>query len=195
MSYGVVCDQLYKETEHVGEYVVKDPRDGKRWAKAQIEWIIKQVSSPQTCVSFFTKRLQGDRVPTEGIAKQFRAKVQRSQLHRPWIAQVVMSAYPPSQLPRSMAHAGVTTLCIVKSSLAGVKMKVKNQHWWNSKKKLQTAEFDLRVMPGSAALTFQLWSNYRMISREQENLAVIWDEKTPAQPEFANTNRENRQFL
>jgi hypothetical protein len=44
MSYGVVCDQVYKKKEHVGEYVIKDPRDGKLWAKAQIEWIIKEVS-------------------------------------------------------------------------------------------------------------------------------------------------------
>jgi hypothetical protein len=86
-----------------------------------------------------------------------------------------------------MGHAGVTTLCIVESSLAGVKMKVKNQHWWNSKKKHRMAEFDLKVMPGSAALTFQLWSNGKMISREQEDLAIVWDEKVSSRPELANT--------
>ena len=45
LSYGVVCDQVYKEEKHIGEHVVRDPRDGKRWAKAQIEWIIKQASN------------------------------------------------------------------------------------------------------------------------------------------------------
>ncbi|KAF2470561.1 uncharacterized protein BDR25DRAFT_261580 [Lindgomyces ingoldianus] len=169
LSYGVVCDQIYQEENHLGEYVVRDPRDGKRWAKAQIEWIIKQ----------------GDKVPTEGVAKEFRAKIQRSQIGRPWKAQVVMSAYPPDQLPRSMYHEGVTTLCIVESSLLGVKMKVKNKHWWNSKKKHSMAEFDLKVIPGSADLTFQLWSENRMVSREQENLAIVWDDNLRPQAELA----------
>jgi hypothetical protein len=43
LSYGVVCDQLYKEEKHAGENVFTDARDGKRWARFQIEWIIKQV--------------------------------------------------------------------------------------------------------------------------------------------------------
>lgn len=160
LSYGVVCDQTYREQKHLGEHVVRDPRDGKRWAKAQIEWIIKQ----------------GDKVPTEGVAKEFRAKIQRTQVNYPWKAQIVMSSYVAEQLPPSMAHEGVTTLCIVESNLSGVKMKAKNQHWWNSKKKHSMAEFALKVIPGSADIKFQLWSDQRMISKDHQNLEILWDD-------------------
>jgi hypothetical protein len=89
-----------------------------------------------------------------------------------------------------MIHSGVTTLCIVESTLTGVKMEVKNKHWWEFKKKHKVAEFDLKVIPGSADLKFQLWSNENMISRDQENLAVVWDRNGPAprQAELQNTN-------
>ena len=160
LSYGVVCDQVYREDKHVGENIRRDPRDGQRWATAQIEWIIKQ----------------GDKVPIGGVAKEFKAKIERAQLAAPWKAQIVISAYPADQLPPSMAHDGVVTLCIVESSLTGVKTKMLNQHWWSAKKKHSTVEFDLKVIPGSADLTFQLWSDKKMISMKQENVGIVWNE-------------------
>ena len=42
-SYGIVVRELYDPTRHIGEDVVKDPRDGQQWAERQIHWFIKQV--------------------------------------------------------------------------------------------------------------------------------------------------------
>lgn len=43
-SYGVVVRQPYDPIQHVGEDVVIDPRDKKKWAEQQIHWFIRQVS-------------------------------------------------------------------------------------------------------------------------------------------------------
>lgn len=42
-SYGVVVRQPYNPLLHLGEPVVVDPRDGKKWAEKQIDWLVKQV--------------------------------------------------------------------------------------------------------------------------------------------------------
>lgn len=42
-SYGVVVRQPYDPIQHVGEDVVIDPRDKKKWAEQQIHWFIRQV--------------------------------------------------------------------------------------------------------------------------------------------------------
>lgn len=43
-SYGILCRQEYDPSIHLGEDVTIDPRDGKKWAERQINWVILQVS-------------------------------------------------------------------------------------------------------------------------------------------------------
>ena len=44
VNYGVVVNQKYDPEKHQKHVVYKDPRDGKKWALNQIEWLIKEVS-------------------------------------------------------------------------------------------------------------------------------------------------------
>lgn len=44
VSYGVVVNQKYNPKLHLGQKVIRDPRDKKRWAIDQIEWLIHKVS-------------------------------------------------------------------------------------------------------------------------------------------------------
>ena len=47
VSYGVRCRQEYqpdKYKSHVGQKVVEDPLDRKRYVENQIDWFVKQVS-------------------------------------------------------------------------------------------------------------------------------------------------------
>jgi hypothetical protein len=45
VSYGLVVNQPYNPMKHVGEQVVKDPRDKKKWAIGQVEWLIQEAST------------------------------------------------------------------------------------------------------------------------------------------------------
>lgn len=49
LSYGVVVSQKYDPNRHLGQKVVRDHRDKKRWAIDQIEWLIYKVSGPIHC--------------------------------------------------------------------------------------------------------------------------------------------------
>lgn len=42
-SYGIVVREVYDPSRHIGEDVIRDPRDGQQWAERQIHWFIKQV--------------------------------------------------------------------------------------------------------------------------------------------------------
>ena len=47
VSYGVRCREAYqpeKNKTHLGQKVVRDPRDGKLYVENQIDWFVKQVS-------------------------------------------------------------------------------------------------------------------------------------------------------
>lgn len=44
-SYGILVRHLYDQTQHQGEHVVVDPRDGRKWATQQIHWLIKKVQT------------------------------------------------------------------------------------------------------------------------------------------------------
>lgn len=46
VSYGVRCRDRYddKNKAHVGQKVVRDPRDGLTYVENQIDWFVKQVS-------------------------------------------------------------------------------------------------------------------------------------------------------
>ena len=43
VSYGLVVNQPYNPTKHAGQKMVKDPRDKKKWAIGQVEWLIHEV--------------------------------------------------------------------------------------------------------------------------------------------------------
>lgn len=45
VSFGILSRELYDPRKHVGEKVVQDPHDKRRWAEGQINWILKQVGS------------------------------------------------------------------------------------------------------------------------------------------------------
>ena len=45
VSYGVVVNQRYDPQRHYNQVIYKDPRDKKKWALNQIEWLIKEVCS------------------------------------------------------------------------------------------------------------------------------------------------------
>jgi hypothetical protein len=49
VSYGLVVNQRYNPKTHIGEKVMRDPRDRKRWAIGQVEWLIRQVSKRPSC--------------------------------------------------------------------------------------------------------------------------------------------------
>lgn len=47
VSYGVRCREEYqpdKNKAHVGQHVVLDSRDGKKYVENQIDWFVKQVN-------------------------------------------------------------------------------------------------------------------------------------------------------
>ena len=44
VSYGLVVNQRYNAEKNIGERVVRDPWDRKRWAIGQVEWLIRQAS-------------------------------------------------------------------------------------------------------------------------------------------------------
>jgi hypothetical protein len=121
---------------------------------------------------------QGDIVTEEGISKRFKAKLQPAQLRRPWKAQFVMSTVPREQLPSSIARDSVKNLCIIEAKLDNVSKTVRNHHWWNLGTRYELAVFDVRLIPGSADLKFQLLNNNRLINDEQDSVEVTWEAAT-----------------
>ena len=54
---------------------------------------------------------------------------------------------------------GAELLCKINSDLSTAdetKFKIKNRHWWQSKKKYMRVQYDIRVVIGPADLTFEL---------------------------------------
>lgn len=43
VSYGIICDKIYRPENHMGEAVRHDPRDNMTYAINQIEWLVLQV--------------------------------------------------------------------------------------------------------------------------------------------------------
>ena len=118
---------------------------------------------------------QGDIVTAEGISRRFKAKLQPAQLRRAWKAQFVMSTLPREQLPSSIAGGNVKNLCIIEARLDNVSRTVRNHHWWNFGTRYELAVFDVRLIPGSADLKFQLLNNNRLINDEQDSVEVTWE--------------------
>ena len=44
VSYGIICDKIYRAENHIGEAVRHDPRDKITYAIDQIDWLVVQVS-------------------------------------------------------------------------------------------------------------------------------------------------------
>jgi len=118
---------------------------------------------------------QGDKVTAEGISRRFKAKLQPAQLRRPWKAQFVMSTVPKDQLPPSVARDGVKNLCIIEAKLDNISKTVYNHHWWNLGTRYELAIIDVKLIPGSADLKFQLLNNNRIVNDEHDNVEVIWE--------------------
>lgn len=104
-------------------------------------------------------RVQGDRVDEAGVSKHVRAKLQKAQMQRPWRAQFVISTALRDRLPQDLTSDNVRTLCIVEADLRHIERITKNGHWWQLGQKYELAEFDLRLVAGSADLRFQLWNH------------------------------------
>jgi len=109
--------------------------------------------------------------------KRFRAKVDPVQLHQPWHAQFVMSTEPASQLPRALSSPGVRTVCIVEANIGYTKRIVKNGHWWNLSRRHELAVIDVKIIPGSADLKFEVWNDGRRLGGTQDQVEVRWENK------------------
>jgi hypothetical protein len=122
--------------------------------------------------------IQGDKVTETGISKRVTAKLQQRQLQRPWKAQFVFSTAPSDQLPPSVARENVNNLCIIEASLENVSKTLHNHHWWNRGRRYHSAVFDVKLIPGSADLKFQLLNNNRIINNEDDSVEVTWEAAT-----------------
>lgn len=140
-SYGIVVREVYDPARHIGEDVVRDPRDGQQWAERQIHWFIKQ----------------GQLVTVkDGVQHPFKRKLNLGQERTPWATQVVMSFLPANQLPRSLKKDGARAVCAVESILKSQDLKLKNRHWYNTKPRYYRAEFNVRVLILAASLRFEI---------------------------------------
>lgn len=86
-----------------------------------------------------------------------------------------MSTVPKEQLPPSVARDSVKNLCIIEAKLDNISKTVRNQHWWNLGTRYELAVFDVKLIPGSADLKFQLLNNDRLINDEQDSVEVTWE--------------------
>lgn len=113
------------------------------------------------------------------MSKHVRAKLQKTQIQRPWRAQFVISAEKRDRLPTNLTATTVRTLCIVEADLRFIDRVAKNAHWWQFGQKYELAEFDLRLIAGAADLKFQLWNNGRLVTGHNERVAVDWGLDAP----------------
>ena len=191
-SYGLVVRKLYDPKQHVGEDVSVDPRDGKKWAEKQVHWFIRQVCNLRASSNLLLSTvLQGEKISVEkGISEAYRLKINLGQETVPWKTHVVMCGLPSEQLPKSTKHSSVKSVCHIESVLNPDDMKLKNRHWYgyrlrftetrlnpsryNFKPRYNRADFNLKVMLGSADLKFQLWSKGERLSKDHEDIGVMW---------------------
>lgn len=184
VSYGVRCREEYqpeKNKAHIGQRVVSDPRDGKRYVENQIDWFVKQVRYPPAID--LPKRLmktyfQGENVPSDGFSKPYWLKVKPGQEDHSWKTNIIMSTEPRERLPTSLDQDGAKVLCGVESMLKdkGVDMKLKNRHWYNKGEKYLRVRFDIRVILGAADLKFQLQSKNKVVlNNDYDAIQVRWD--------------------
>lgn len=91
----------------------------------------------------------------------------------------MLSTEKKEYLPNDLTSKTVKTLCIVEADLRFIDRISKNAHWWQLGQKYELAEFDLRLIAGSADLRFQLWHHGRLITAENESVAVDWGSGAP----------------
>jgi len=159
VSFGILSRELYDPTRHIGEKVVQDPHDNRRWAEGQINWILKQ----------------GQIVRADyGVSERYCIKIAMGREMEPWRTHIVQSSLPAHQLPRSMRHGGASIVCSIETVLHARDMKRKNRHWYNFRDEYNRAEFEIRMIVGTG-LRFEIWSADGMIrSRNQDEIAVQW---------------------
>ncbi|KAF3065460.1 hypothetical protein CFAM422_009516 [Trichoderma lentiforme] len=166
-SYGIIVREMYSPASHFDEDVVQDQwNPKKKWAVNQIQWIIKK----------------GDVIdPNIPLVKSFEYRLGPDDTTRCWNADIVVSQNEPSFLPKSLKHAGVTKLCIVKSNLEGIEqhqllLKQKRGIWFRKGYKFYICRFDLRVIVAPADLRFELWFDGQKFSGNHEPVTPQWAE-------------------
>ncbi|KAL6857292.1 hypothetical protein J3F83DRAFT_763650 [Trichoderma novae-zelandiae] len=168
-SYGVIVRQLYSSAKHGDEEVIPDLWDPKKkWAINQIQWIIRKVNAPTID-------------PNVPLVKSFEYRLRPDDPTRIWNADIVVSQNDPSNLPKSLKHAGVTKLCMVKSNLEGVQqdqlmLKQKRGILFRKGYKFYVCRFDLRVIVAPADLRFELWFDGQKFSGNHEPVTPRWAE-------------------
>ena len=180
-SYGVICRELYRPMEHMGEDVKRDPRDGKKYADNQITWLIKKVSGKLSDSWRNMKPLtftQGQTVsPEHPIQHNFTVKRNPGQEHQPWQTDIVVSELPRGQLPRSLKRAGAKNLCTIVATLDSKDVTRKNHQWYKvGRSEYSIAEYTVKVLINPADMKFQIWSkDHQRISRDHDAIEVKWD--------------------
>lgn len=86
-------------------------------------------------------------------------------------------------LPSDLSSKSVKTLCIVEADLRYIDRIAKNGHWWQLGQRYELAEFDLKLVPGSADLRFQLWNHGRLVTGDKDSVAVDWGSGAPPLPQ------------
>lgn len=132
--------------------------------------------------------LQGKKISVEkGTSEAYRLKINLGHETVPRRTQVVMCGLPSEQLPKSIKHSSVKPVCHIESVLNPDDMKLKNRHWYgyrlrftetrltnNSKPRYNRADFNLEVVLESADLKSQLWSKGERLSKDHEDIGVMW---------------------
>ncbi|RAH50576.1 Hsp70 family protein [Aspergillus brunneoviolaceus CBS 621.78] len=158
VSYGIICNKLYSKDFHLGERVQIDPRDNRMYVLDQIDWLV----------------IRGYPIDSAGVTKEFHLKTDVGRENEPWKVQIVMSTRMPGELPRSLHHEGVQTVCNLDIFTDNVDKKLKNRHWYSSKPAFWRTSFEVKVVVGPADLTFQLWSKGERIRSKHEPISVHW---------------------
>lgn len=118
---------------------------------------------------------QGEKVSVkDGIRHHYHMKLNPGSEGMPWRTQIVRSSLPPKDLPPSMHRDGWRAVCQVEAGLNTRDMKLKNRHWYNCKPKYWLADFDVKVIVGSADLRFEMSGKDGVISKTHEQIAVQW---------------------
>ncbi|QIW94963.1 hypothetical protein AMS68_000481 [Peltaster fructicola] len=156
-SYGMVVRVPYTEALHRGLPVTVDPNDGGQWVDHMVDWFIKQ----------------GEEVDVEqGIRREYGATMSEAECSQQRQARIVMSREPADQLPRLKTQSGCEELVLVKYTLTGNDMKLKNRQPWKLKKKFWKANFTFVVKLGPTDLRFQILGRNGLLSSDHDSMQV-----------------------
>ena len=84
-----------------------------------------------------------------------------------------MSDLPSRQLPQSIRHKGVSSVCTVEAALDPCDMRLKNHRWYHIKKCYYEAEFSVKMLVGTG-LQFEVWGQNGCKSRNHDKIEVQW---------------------